>query len=135
MLNSTLKKEKVSLILSGKIFSCTGKCHKISPDLRLDPSFFFVTKLFQTGAAPEWRSVPYKSYESNFIHRNLCNSENSIRAITSFCRPLFCHSSIVKYTSPLLHKGAAGVWGLKGLKPLLSNLNIDVYFLSFSPTL
>jgi len=26
------------------------------------------------------------------------NSENSIRDIRSFCRPLFCHSSVVKYT-------------------------------------
>jgi len=32
----------------------------------------------------------------------LYNSENSIRDIRPFCRPLFCHSSVVKYTSSLL---------------------------------
>jgi len=29
------------------------------------------------------------------------NSENSIRNTMPFCRPLFCHRSLVKYTSPL----------------------------------
>jgi len=37
-------------------------------------------------------------------------------------------------TTPILHKGAAR-GGLKGLKPPLSDHNIDLYFLSFSPTL
>jgi len=32
----------------------------------------------------------------------LYNSENNIRDIRPFCRPLFCHSSVVKYTSSLL---------------------------------
>jgi len=32
----------------------------------------------------------------------LCNSENSIRDIRPFCRPLFFHSSGVKNTSSLL---------------------------------
>ena len=32
------------------------------------------------------------------------NSENSIRVIRPFCRPLFCHSSFVKYKSSLLQK-------------------------------
>jgi len=30
------------------------------------------------------------------------NSENSIRDMKHFCRPLFCHSSVLKYTSSLL---------------------------------
>jgi len=55
MPNSTLKNEKVSWILSGKSFSWTGKYHKTSPDLRLDPSFSFFTTLFQTGADPRGR--------------------------------------------------------------------------------
>jgi len=29
-------------------------------------------------------------------------SENSIRDIRLFCRPLFCHSSVLKYTASLL---------------------------------
>ena len=32
------------------------------------------------------------------------NSENNIRDISPFCRPLFCHSSVVKYTSSLLQQ-------------------------------
>ena len=32
------------------------------------------------------------------------NSENSMPDIRSFCRPLFCHSSVVKYKSSLLQK-------------------------------
>ena len=32
------------------------------------------------------------------------NSENSFRDLRPFCRPSFCHSSVVKYTSPLLQK-------------------------------
>jgi len=31
----------------------------------------------------------------------LYNSENGIRDIRPFCRPLFCHSNVVKYTSCL----------------------------------
>jgi len=32
----------------------------------------------------------------------LYNSENSMRGIKPFHRPLFCHSSVVKYSSSLL---------------------------------
>ena len=48
---------------------------------------------------------PRKTYESNFSNHDfeqLKNSENSIRDFRPFCRPLFCHSSVVKYTSFLL---------------------------------
>jgi len=31
------------------------------------------------------------------------NSENSIRDVRPFCCALFCHSSVVKHTSSLLH--------------------------------
>jgi len=37
----------------------------------------------------------------------LYNSENSIRDIRSFCRPLFCHSSVVEYASPLFYSSEA----------------------------
>jgi len=30
------------------------------------------------------------------------SSENSIRDLRPFCRPVFCHSRVVKYTSTLL---------------------------------
>jgi len=50
------------------------------------------------------RLAPLKSYESKFIHHDFCNSENSIRNIRPFCRPLFCYSSVVKYNSSLLQK-------------------------------
>jgi len=32
------------------------------------------------------------------------NSENNIRDIRPLCRPLFCHSSVVKHTSSLLQE-------------------------------
>jgi len=34
----------------------------------------------------------------------LYNSENSIRDVSTFYLPLFCHTSVVKYTSFLLQK-------------------------------
>jgi len=48
--------------------------------------------------------APSKTYESTVILFTmiLYNSENSIRDIRPFCRPLFCHSSVVKCTSCLL---------------------------------
>jgi len=32
----------------------------------------------------------------------LYNSEDSIGGIRKFCRPLFCHNSVVKYASSVL---------------------------------
>ena len=32
------------------------------------------------------------------------NSENSVRDLRPFCRPLFCHSSVLKYTWSLLQQ-------------------------------
>ena len=46
--------------------------------------------------------VPLKTYESYFIHHDFYNSKNIIHDIRPFCRPLLCHSSIVKYASSLL---------------------------------
>jgi len=46
--------------------------------------------------------APPRTTENNFIHHEFCQSENNIRDIRSFWRPLFCHSSVVKYTSCLL---------------------------------
>jgi len=39
--------------------------------------------------------APCKTYEKNFIHIILYNSENNIRDIKLFYRPLFCHDSVV----------------------------------------
>ena len=44
----------------------------------------------------------HKTYKSNFSHHDFYNSENNIRDINPFCRPLFCNSSVVKYTSLVL---------------------------------
>jgi len=43
-----------------------------------------------------------KTYEVTFFTTILYNSENNIRHIRSFYRPIFCHSSVVKYTLTLL---------------------------------
>ena len=50
-----------------------------------------------TGAIP-----PVKPARVTVFTIILYNSENSIQDIRLFCRPLFCHSSVVKYTSSLL---------------------------------
>jgi len=47
------------------------------------------------------RLSPLKSTKVTLFTMILYNSENSIHDIRSFCRPLFCHSSVVKYR--LLH--------------------------------
>jgi len=44
------------------------------------------------------QSSPVKSTKVSIFTMILYNSENSIRDIRRFCRPLFCHSSVVKYT-------------------------------------
>jgi len=44
--------------------------------------------------------VPPKTYESNFIHHGFVQfGKRSIHYLRPFCRPLFCHSSVVMYTS------------------------------------
>jgi len=42
------------------------------------------------------------AYVYNFLTMILHNSENSIRDLTPFCRPLCCYSNVVEYTSSLL---------------------------------
>jgi len=44
--------------------------------------------------------APPKTYESNLIHHDLV--QNSIHNLKPFCCPIFCHSSVVMYTSPPL---------------------------------
>jgi len=56
----------------------------------------------QAGADPGRGELSPEMYESNFIHHVtmiFCNSENNIHDIKPFCHLLFCHSSIMKYTS------------------------------------
>jgi len=55
-----------------------------------------------TRADPGGRSLPLKPTKVTFFTMILCNSENSVRDIRPFCRQLFCHRSVVKYTSSLL---------------------------------
>jgi len=43
-----------------------------------------------------------KPTKVTFFTTIIHNSENNSRDIRSFCRPVFCHSSVVKYTSTLL---------------------------------
>jgi len=48
------------------------------------------------------RSLPLKPTKVYLFTIIFYNSENNIRDISPFCRLLFCHSSVVKYTSSLL---------------------------------
>jgi len=63
------------------------------------PSFCGSQGRIQRGAI-----APPKTYESTvtLFTMILYNSENNIRDTRPFCRPLFCHSSVVKYVSSLL---------------------------------
>jgi len=45
---------------------------------------------------------PLKPTKVTLFTMILYNLENSIRSIKPFCRPLFFHSRVVKYTPPLL---------------------------------
>jgi len=47
---------------------------------------------------------PKKTTKVTLFTMNLYNLENSILDIRPFCRPLFCHSSVVKYTSSVLQQ-------------------------------
>jgi len=50
----------------------------------------------------QWGAVgaiaPLKPTKVTFFTMILFNSENNIRDVRPFCRPLFCHSRVVKYT-------------------------------------
>jgi len=48
------------------------------------------------------RLSPLKHKKVTLFKMILYNAENNIRDIRPFCRPLFCHRSVVKYTSSLL---------------------------------
>jgi len=62
------------------------------------------------GGSRTGRSSPPKTCESIFFTMNLYNPENSIRDTRAFCRPLFCHNSVVKYTSSLLQLWSCYEW-------------------------
>jgi len=46
--------------------------------------------------------LPLKPTKVTSFTTILYNLKNSIRDMKPFCRPLFCHSSVVDYTSSLL---------------------------------
>ena len=58
-----------------------------------------------SGADPEkaiWTiALPLKPAKVTLFTISLYDPENNIRDIRQFCCPLFCHSSVVKYTSLL----------------------------------
>jgi len=49
-----------------------------------------------------WGDRIPKTQEATLFTMTVYNSENSIRNTTRFCRPLFCHRNVVRYTSSLL---------------------------------
>jgi len=52
----------------------------------------------QGGDRPN-RPPPLKPMKVTLLTMILYNSEKSIRDIKPFCRPLFCHNHVVKYTT------------------------------------
>ena len=62
----------------------------------------------QVRAWSRWGEIgaiaPLKPTKVTLFTITFYNSENSIRDIKPFCRPLFCHSSVVKCSSSLLQQ-------------------------------
>ena len=56
----------------------------------------------KTGENPGGAIAPPKTFELTLFTMIVNDSENSIRNTTPFGHPLFCHRSVVKYTSSLL---------------------------------
>jgi len=50
------------------------------------------------------RDLPKKPTKVTLLTMVLYNSKSSIRDMRPFFHPLFCHNSVVKYTSPLLQQ-------------------------------
>jgi len=46
--------------------------------------------------------APPKTYKLTLFTMTVYDSENSIRNTKPFCHPLFCHRSVVNYTSSFL---------------------------------
>jgi len=64
----------------------------------------FGTKQVGSRGGQVGQSPPQKnSTKVTFFNTILNNSENSIRDVRPFCRPLLCPSSVVTYASSLLH--------------------------------
>jgi len=58
----------------------------------------------KAGADPRVAIAPLKPTKVILLAMIVYNSENSIRDLRPFCHPLFCRSSVVKYTSSLLQQ-------------------------------
>jgi len=56
---------------------------------------------------------PLKPKKVTLFTMILCISESNICDIRQFCRPLFCHSSFIKYTSSLLQYRSCWDWTTK----------------------
>jgi len=57
-----------------------------------------------TGKDPGGTIAPLKPTKVSLFTIIFYNSKNNIRDISLFCRPLFCHSSVEKYTSSILQQ-------------------------------
>ena len=91
-----------------RCYVCSANCWPLTSKLStVDPP------TQQSGADPGGGAIPpVKPTILNFI-TILYNSGNSIGDIRSFCRPVFCHSSVVEYTSSLLQQWTSNETCLK----------------------
>ena len=88
-------------------WKCTLKHCKTNDLLSASPFLVLPTLRNKSNAGPHGRGgaiVPLKPTKVAFFTMICYNSENSINDIRPLCRPLFCHSSFVKYTSSLLEQ-------------------------------
>jgi len=95
----------------------TGLNHRQFNSLLRDKAFFIYVGKLKTLCANNpfpvslnqeqiqggnWGDHPPKTYESNFFHYDFVHFGKQHLRLRPVCHPLFCHSSVVKYTSSLL---------------------------------
>jgi len=76
--------------------------HIIEKRTKEETSENLFIKPYSTSGEQLGRSFPLKPTKVTLFTMILYNSETNVGAIRPFCHPLFCHSSVVKYTEPVL---------------------------------
>jgi len=90
--NLTASKRETTTLLDFCILQERGKLHIFYNETTKE-------EMLHWAIAP-----PLKPTKVTLFTTILYNSENSIRDVRRICRPLFCHSRFVNYTSSLLQK-------------------------------
>jgi len=86
------------------VVGCKAQRHVITIDIapRKYISSLRLYLLAGTDPGGSWCDLPPKTCESNLIHHDFVQFGKQHSRYKDICRPLFCRSSAVKYTSTLL---------------------------------